>query len=683
MGLRLLRKIPVVTAAVLLASTAAVSPIASAQQQDIGLLDVARDMLASKVGTSLGPPGGEVRSLVMAPGDTDRLYLGTVDGHLYYSTDGGDSWTPSSADLPNDAAIDNLAVHPHDDDVVFAAYYRGAGTGGLVRSIDGGRSWTPLPVPGNPSLRALSISPSNPETVYVGGLGGVWRSDDAGADWTFIGDERKPFQFVESLAVDPRDPDRVYAGTWRQAYRTLDGGGSWQRIHQGMAIDRDVFSVTIDPRNPDALLVGTCNFIYVSDTGGNDWKELRRGLARDHNRVHVVAHDPANPNVLYAGTRGALYRSEDAGASFQIALAGVSVSAIQVAPMGLPVYVGTEERGVMVSRDGITFTEHNNGLYASRVVAFDALPGAPRVLFAARSEGPTQDTLYISTDIGASWKPFGFGPPLGRIHLVRAQMTPVNRVLVAAQRGFWSISPAGKWTPADPPPGTLHAMEIAHDAGGRVVAATSRGLYYADPHDLGKTDRRSSAFGAEAQQIWIPLIDAGPITSLSVEGTRFLALGPGRAISGSLASDGDGSNGAGGGAVETLTPRGLPEHIAAVTIDRTDPNLAYAVAGHSVFRTTDGGTVWEELELPWPAADLRAVAMDPAHVDQVLALDFRGALYRGHGGGRHWLILDSDPGLARAWKLRVSAQAPGLALIATQGQGLRVVALDPLEKAVQ
>ena len=228
-------------------------------------------------------------------------------------------------------------------------------------------------------------------------------------------------------------------------------------------------------------------------------------------------------------------------------------------------------------------------------------------------------------------------------------------------------------------------MEIAHDSGGRVLAATSTGLYYADPHSLGNTDRRSSAFGAGAQQIWIPLTDAGPITSLSIEGTRLLALGPGRAVSGWLAADGDGSqgNGSGGDAVEMLTPRGLPDHTAAVAVDRVDADLAYAVAGHSIFRTIDGGTVWEELELPWPAADLRAVAIDPTHDDQVLALDFRGALYRGHGGGRHWLILDSDPGLSRAWKLRVSAQTPGLALIATQGQGLRVIALDPLEKAVQ
>jgi hypothetical protein len=63
----------------------------------------------------------------------------------------------------------------------------------------------------------------------------------------------------------------------------------------------------------------------------------------------------------------------------------------------------------------------------------------------------------------------------------------------------------------------------------------------------------------------------------------------------------------------------------------------------------------------------------------VLVLDYRGALYRGHGRGEHWLILDEDEGLHRAWKLRVSAQAPALALVATQGHGLRVVALDPGE----
>jgi len=666
----------VVTAAVLILGAAAIPPPAGGQQSDqrnLRNLDIARDILASKVGTSLGPPGGEVRSLVLAPGNDTRLYLGTVDGHLYYSTDGATSWNLSHANLPHDAVVDNLVVHPQNDDIVFAAYYSGTGSGGLIRSDDGGRRWRTLSVPGAPSLRAMAISSSHPNVVYVGGLGGIWRSNDGGDSWIDVGDNRKPFEFVESLAIDPRDPDRVYAGTWRQAYRTTDGGDSWHRIHNGMAIDRDVFSVTIDPRNPDSLLAGTCNFIYVSDTGGDDWRELRKGLAADHNRVHLVAHDPANPSVLYAGTRGALYRSDDGGKSFSIALAGVSVTSIQVAPDGLPVYVGTEERGVMVSHDGMIFEERNQGLDASRVVAFDALPGAPRILFAARSEGPTAATVYYSTDIGSSWKELGFGPPLGRVDMIRAQLAPVNRVLIIAERGWWSVTPGGRWAPVDPAPGVVHDIQIAHDAGGEVIAATSSGLYVAAAESLGISDRASLPFGDSTPRTWTPLWEGGKLTSLAVEGTRWLAVGPGRAVTGELHPADD------AGGVTVSTARGLPDNIAAVAIDPVRSQRAYAVGGHSVYRTDDNAASWKHLELPWAAADLRAVAIDPANPEQILALDFGGALYRGHDGGRHWLILDSDPGLAKAWKMRVSAQAPGLALIATQGQGLRVVALDPLE----
>ena len=666
-------------AAVALTTGVAAAPLLAGAQQsgELTNLDVARDVLASRVGSSLGPPGGEIRSLMLAPDDDSRLYLGTVDGHLYTSDDAAQSWELSHADLPHDAVVDNLAVHPDDGNIVYAAYYQGSGSGGLIRSFDGGSNWDHLAVPGNPSLRAMALAASDPRVIYVGGLGGIWRSDDAGDSWTFVGDNRKPFQFVESLAVDPRDPDRVYAGTWRQAYRTVDGGRSWHRIHQGMAIDRDVFSVTIDPRNPDALLAGTCNFIYVSGSGGDDWTELRKGLARDHNRVHLVAHDPANPDILYAGTRGALYRSVDGGETFHIALANVTVTSIQVSPGGLPVYVGTEERGVMVSRDGIGFEEHNAGLNASRVVAFDALPGAPRVLFAARSEGPTTNSVYYSTDIGQTWRELGFGPPLGRVKTIRAQLEPVNRVLIVAERGWWSVLPGGRWYPADPPPGNLGALEIAHEAGGAVIAATSSGLFVAEAGSLGVTDRRARPFGNQSAGIWRPLWQGGELNALSVEGSRFVALGAGRVVSGNLAPMDDGPS------VRAVAATGLPPDAVAVALDRDHPAVAYAVAGASVYRTADAGRTWERLELPWPAADLRAIAIDPSDSDQVLALDYRGALYRGHGAGKHWLILDSDPGLARAWKLRVSAQAPGLALVATQGQGLRVVALDPSESKVR
>ena len=94
-------------------------------------------------------------------------------------------------------------------------------------------------------------------------------------------------------------------------------------------------------------------------------------------------------------------------------------------------------------------------------------PAPHAYLFAARAEGPTQNTVYYSTNIGTTWKELGFGPPLGRVDLIRAQMEPVNRVLVVAERGWWSVTPGGRWTPVDAAPGTLGDMEIAHEVGGQ------------------------------------------------------------------------------------------------------------------------------------------------------------------------------------------------------------------------
>src|SRR3712207_1531528 len=39
-----------------------------------------------------GPMGGDVRSLVVDPQDPQRLYFGTIDGQVYTSTDGGQTW---------------------------------------------------------------------------------------------------------------------------------------------------------------------------------------------------------------------------------------------------------------------------------------------------------------------------------------------------------------------------------------------------------------------------------------------------------------------------------------------------------------------------------------------------------------------------------------------------------------
>ena len=243
--------------------------------------------LATRTGSSLGPPGGETRAIVIAPTAPERLFVGTATGHIFRSDDGASTCRELPLRLGHEVVVDNLLVHPDDADNVFAAYWRSNGTGGLVQSLDGGRTWGPLPVPANPSLRALTMAPSDSERMYVGGIGGVWRSDDSGTTWRNINGVGLSSDFVKSLAVDPRDPDHLYAGTWRQVYRTRNGGETWNRIYQGMAVDRDIFSLTISPHDPDTILAGTCNFLYRSSDGGDSWTNVTANL--DGLPVHTAA----------------------------------------------------------------------------------------------------------------------------------------------------------------------------------------------------------------------------------------------------------------------------------------------------------------------------------------------------------------------------------------------------------
>jgi photosystem II stability/assembly factor-like uncharacterized protein len=509
--------------------------------------------------------------------------------------------------------------------------------------------------------------------MYVGGIGGVWRSEDAGGTWRNINGAGLVSSFIESLAVDPRDPDHIYAGTWRQVYRTRDGGETWRRIYQGMAIDRDIFSLTISPHDPDVVMAGTCNFLYRSNDGGGSWNERRSGLDRRHNRVHKIVHDSRDANTLFAGTRGALYRSDDAGRSWNLILPGVAVSGLVLDEANDRLYVATEERGLMIGpADGSAFAESNLGITTARVVAFDALPGAPRVLFAARADGASRATIYYSTDIGQTWKPLGRTPAVGDVRFMRAQPRPVNRLLVVSEGGWWSAYPGGRWEAIPAPPGTTTGIEIAPAVEGAVIATTDTGVYVARAESLVGTDGAAVPFDAETEPVWRPVVEDTGYVAVTVNNGRMLAVSNAGTIAGDVAALLEGA------AATRGTLDGITGPIVEVAQHATDKQLAYAMTRTTVFRTVNGGADWQQLTLPWPASELRALSIDPARPDQILALDYRGAIYRGFDHGDNWLILDEDPGMDRAWSLRVTAAAPGYALVATQGHGLRVVNLDPL-----
>src|SRR5271168_3039569 len=137
--------------------------------------------VSAQVWRPMGPPGGDVISLVSAPSQPSRLYLGTVDGHIFSSADEGRSWAlVGRPGTRADLVVQSLAVDPRDARVVYAAGWTldPAAGGGVFRSSDGGRTWQGAGLAGH-AVRAVALAPSAPDRLVAGALDGVYRSRDA------------------------------------------------------------------------------------------------------------------------------------------------------------------------------------------------------------------------------------------------------------------------------------------------------------------------------------------------------------------------------------------------------------------------------------------------------------------------------------------------------------------------
>ena len=126
----------------------------------------------------------------------------------------------------------SIAANPKR--ILVGAWVLGSTDGGLYVSKDGGVSWESEPDMHGQSIRALTAAPSDPKILVAGTLKGVYRSTDGGEHWKLISPEgSQELHEVESIAIDPVDPQIIYAGTWHLPWKTIDGGEHWTNIKAG------------------------------------------------------------------------------------------------------------------------------------------------------------------------------------------------------------------------------------------------------------------------------------------------------------------------------------------------------------------------------------------------------------------------------------------------------------------
>ncbi len=369
--------------------------------------DASSNAAAQRVGNWLitGPPGGDVRTIDIDPQDAQHLLIGTLDGQIYRSKDGGASWAQLKNFSRPGLYIDNIIIDPRDSQTVYAAAHRHKEPGGFFKSTDGGETWRESAQLRAEALHALTQAPQNPDMLLVGTNNGVYRSSDAGETWTKLSVVGLTNTNVESLAIDPRTADTIYAGTWYRLYKTTNGGESWVLKRNGMIDDSDVFAIDIDERNPDHIIASACSGIYETHDAAESWRKVQ-GIPSTSRRTRAILLHPTQAGVTYAGTTEGFWRSMK-GSWMVTTSKQLEINAIAIHPKNpQTIFIGTNNYGVMISRDaGKTFAPTNDGF--SGRLAYAVVPDReqPGRIYAATINTTTGGGFFfVSNDGGQKWQ---------------------------------------------------------------------------------------------------------------------------------------------------------------------------------------------------------------------------------------------------------------------------------------
>jgi photosystem II stability/assembly factor-like uncharacterized protein len=283
-----------------------------------------------------------IGALAQDPVDHTVMYAGTGEGWfngdavrglgVYKSEDGGWTWNRLESTANEDYQyIQDIIVT--DSAHVFVA----TRDIGVMRSKDGGMSWQKVLGSGRFAFSNrgadLEIGPDGSlwATMGVYSPDGIYRSDDHGNTWTYMGGNGFPdvgFRRV-AIALAPSDTNRVYAiaeagnsGECLGIYRSDDKGATWISLEipesqYGLRFGRNQIwydlALTVDPEDANHVVIGAVN-LFRSKNGGESWQQLSEWTTGSdidyvHADQHFIQFHPKNNQRLIVGNDGGVFVS--------------------------------------------------------------------------------------------------------------------------------------------------------------------------------------------------------------------------------------------------------------------------------------------------------------------------------------------------------------------------------------
>jgi photosystem II stability/assembly factor-like uncharacterized protein len=414
-------------------------------------------------------------------------------------------------------------------------------------------------------------------------------------EWQSFGPAGGPLLDVRSVG------STVWVADWNFLH-VRRGDAPWETISvaiEGRSLAA-LEALSVDPRDPDTIAVGgtlqpSRRVTAISTDGGATWfipedlaglepEKFRPAGFDTRGRLYAIV-DPVYGCGSFKGVDSAsgppqiagLYRS-DSEMETWVHLREACIEDVTIDPVDPDViYLGRVSHygGNLVSRDGGDTWQPWDTLHPRELIADRHLPG---VRHATASDGLVELVMF-STDDGHNWSLLGNGLPLSPDwrHRSKIRQQSDGTIVAVSPRGVFAFDGI-EWQPVETP--FRHGLGIAED-GHRIVVASEEGLF-----------ERTTEAGWAA-------VDVGHVST----------------------------------------------EVQSIATDPTDASVVYASISSKfslqegrLFRSTDRGRSWEELELPNILVDFRGLRLTVDGAGTVYALrtaDFH-AVYRLRRGASSW-----------------------------------------------
>ncbi|HVF52082.1 MAG TPA: glycosyl hydrolase [Actinomycetota bacterium] len=326
-----------------------------------------------KTFTRLGPLNGLPPSLpnigrisvAIDPSDPAKVYtlyvndVGTFSG-FFMSADGGATWLPSpgQATLADSQSVygwwfGRMWVDPEDGQHIFATGLP------LMESTDGGLTFPVAQSQQHVDHHAMAWDPHTPGRVYNGNDGGVYVSDEGGADRTWRHATYQPWSQFFTIDVSEQDPIRINGGLQDNGSIKSWGRGDWSGYYGGDGVKN-----AINPEDMNNVFAcsqyGACG---VSFDGGRSMESMDSAQNARNGWLTPIEFQPGDANVVYyAGSQ--IHRSLDKGATWQVVSQdlGNLDPGLELNPLYAAHYGTVQALGLNEVEPGTMYAGTDNGL---------------------------------------------------------------------------------------------------------------------------------------------------------------------------------------------------------------------------------------------------------------------------------------------------------------------------------